>query len=436
MMQDDTTSAAAVEGSAGPLGRPFWTVAVSSGASNLADGIAKLALPLVAVALTRSPGLVAGLEVVRSLPWLLLALHAGAIVDRSDRRRCMLVANSVRGLALLLLAAVVAAGAGNLAWLYVVAVLTGVAEVFHDTAAQTILPSLVERTQLSRANGRLYGIEFSAQQLLGPPVAGALVAAGAAVAFGLPAGLWLVAVALLATVRGSFMADAAGGDVGDGQGGTGGRASTTSLLDDIREGVAWLRGHETLRTMATMVGITNLATSATFPLLVLYAVGGSSALGLSEPGFGLLLLVGAAGGLLGTVLTEHVERRLGTAHTLTVSILTTTVFVVTPALTTSVFVVGVALAVGSFGMMMWNIPTVSFRQDVVPDRLLGRLNSAYRLLAWGVMPLGAGLGGLLGEWLGVRAVFGVMALSVVPMLLLDRRLTDRRLEADRATAAR
>lgn len=405
-----------------PLGSRFWTLAVSSGASNLADGIAKLSLPLVAVMFTRSPGLVAGLEVVRSLPWLLLALHAGAIVDRSDRRRAMLLANAVRAATVLGLTIVLAVGSGGLRWLYLAAAVMGVAEVFHDTAAQTILPALVDRTQLARANGRLYGIEFGAQQFLGPPLAGLLVSAGAALAFGAPTGLWMLAVALLATIRGSFRPTSLPSGPGD----------PTSLLVDIREGVTWLRGHHTLSTMAVMVGVTNLATSATFPLYVLYAVGEQSTLGLSEPAFGGLLVVGAIGGLVGTVLTDRIEHRLGTARTLTVSIVLMTLFVITPALTSSVAVVAASLALGTFGMMLWNIPTVSFRQDVVPDRLLGRLNSAYRLLAWGVMPIGAGLGGLLGELLGVRPVFAVMGLSAIPMLLLNRRITDDQLTADRA----
>lgn len=132
------------------------------------------------------------------------------------------------------------------------------------------------------------------------------------------------------------------------------------------------------------------------------------------------------------MLTDRVENRLGTVRTLTVSIVLGTLFIVTPPLTSNLVVVAASLALGTFGMMLWNIPTVSFRQDVVPDRLLGRLNSAYRLLAWGVMSIGAGLGGLLGELLGVRPVFAVMGLSVVPMMLLNRRITDDQLTADRA----
>jgi MFS family permease len=417
-----TTSTPPISARRAPLGRQFWTLAVSSGASNLADGIAKLSLPLVAVTFTRSPGLVAGLEVVRSLPWLLLALHAGAIVDRSDRRRAMLLANTVRAAAVLGLTVLLAVGPGGLWWLYLAAAVMGVAEVFHDTAAQTILPSLVDRTQLARANGRLYGIEFGAQQFIGPPLAGLLVSAGAALAFGAPTGLWILAIALLVTVRGTFRPTSAASGAGD----------PTSLLADIREGIVWLRGHHTLSTMAVMVGVTNLAASAVFPLYVLYAVGEESTLGLTEPAFGALLVVGAIGGLAGTVLSDRIEERLGTARTLTVSIVLAAFFIVTPALTSNVLVVAVSLALGTFGIMLWNIPTVSFRQEVVPDRLLGRLNSAYRLLAWGVMPIGAGLGGLLGELLGVRPVFAVMGLSIIPMLLLNRRITDDQLTADRA----
>lgn len=403
-----------------PLGRPFWTLVAASGLSNAADGVFKVALPLVALRFTTSPGLIAGLEIVRTAPWLLLALQAGALTDRWDRRRTMLAANAVRGLAVAVPGVAALVGEGSLALLYVSALVMGVAEVLHDTAAQSILPAVVGRRQLERANSRLYAVELGTQQFLGPPLAGLLVGAAAAVALLAPSVLWAVALLALATVRGSFRPAP--------------RTERTSIRQDVAEGVRFLRGHQMLRTLAVMVGGMNLTTSAAFPLFVVFAVGPSSTLGLTDAQFGLLSIAIAAGSLLATVVAAPLQRRLGRTRLLTVTVIAAAAFVGAPALTTSVWAIGVLLFVGGFGIMLWNIPTVSFRQTVTPDHLLGRVNSAYRLLAWGTMPVGAGIGGLLGEVVGVRPTFAVAGLAALLLLVPLRWVSDERLAAAEAAA--
>src|SRR5688572_2188861 len=184
------------------MGRPFWTLVMSSGMSNLADGVFKVALPLLAIRYTRSPALVAGVQLVQTAPWLLGALHIGAVVDRIDRRRAMILANAVRAAFVVGPAMLIALDAGGLWLLYAAAVGTGVAEVFYDTAAQSMLPSLVSRTRLDRANGRLFAVELGAQEFAGPPLGGLLVAVALAVPLAASAGLWVVAVAALTFLRG------------------------------------------------------------------------------------------------------------------------------------------------------------------------------------------------------------------------------------------
>ena len=400
------------------LGRGFWTLAGSSGLSNLADGVFKVALPLVAVSYTRSPGLIAGLELVRTLPWLVLSLQVGALVDRIDRRRAMVVANSVRAACVAGPAIIIAADAGALWILYLAALGTGVAEVFYDTSSQSILPTVVDRTRLDAANGRLYAVETGTQQFAGPPVAGLLVALGLAVSFAVPAVLWILAVALLYLLRGSFRPERLG--------------PRTTIRHDIREGLTFLRRRPVLRTMAVMVGVGNLAASATGAVLVLYAVGDDSILGLSEPAFGFLFATTAMGALIGGLAAERIQTGLGRGRTLTVTTAAMALWVATPALTTNIALIAGGLFVGGVAIMVWNVTTVSFRQRVTPDHLLGRVNSTYRLLAWGTMPLGAALGGLLGEWLGVRAVFAVMGVVSATIIVPALRLTDEALDAAEA----
>ena len=407
----------------GGLGRPFWILLTSSGISNLADGVFKIALPLLAIHYTRSPALVAGLELVRSLPWLVGALHVGALTDRLDRRRAMLWANTARVVFVAVPAVAIAAGDGSLWLLYGAAVGTGVAEVFYDTAAQAILPSLVVRSRLDRANGRLFAAELGAQEFAGPPLAGVLVAVALALPFATSAALWSVALVVLLALRGAFRPRRDG--------------PATSIRADIREGLVFLLERPVLRTMALMVGMTNLATSAVFAVIVLFAVGPGSAMSLTEPQFGILFGLLAAGGVVGGLVAEPVQRRLGRARTLTLSVVGMFVYVVAPAITANVAVIAVVFFGSGLTTMLWNITTVSFRQRVTPNELLGRVNSVYRLVAWGTRPLGAALGGAIGEWLGVRSVFAIMGLLAAAVLIPDRTITEGSLsEAETETTSR
>lgn len=404
----------------GPLGAPFWQLVTSSGLSNLADGIFKTALPLVAVTFTRSPSLVAGVEIARSLPWLLFALQAGALADRLDRRRTMLLANLARGLIVAVLATLLATGDGSVWVVYLIALGTGIAEVLYDTAAQSILPALVARPQLPRANGRLYAVELGAQQFAGPPLAGVLFALAVAWSFAGPAVLWAVAVGALWLLKGAYRPARVG--------------EPATLRADIAEGLRYLRGHRELRLLAALTGASNLVSSAAFAVFVLFAVGAASAMQMTEPEYGLLLTVLAIGSLVGSLVTDRVVRAIGRAWAIRVSTVAFASIILAPAVTAEVWVIGAAMFVSGVGVMLWNIPTVSFRQSVVPDHLLGRINSAYRLLAWGSMPIGALLGGLFGEWFGVRAVFAIMGVISLLLLIPTVRLTDARLDAAEGAA--
>jgi MFS family permease len=396
------------------LGAVFWRLWTSSTLSNLADGIVKVSLPLVAIRFTDSPTLIAGLVFVLTLPWLLFALPAGALADRLDRRRIMLGANTVRAGALGVLALTLSTDVGSIWVLYAVAAVLGTVETLYDTAAQSIIPQVVPRERLSRANGRLFAAEITANEFVGPPVGGFLILAGAVTAFATPAALWAVAIGALLLVPGPFRVE---------------RVERTSLRADVAEGLRFLWAHRLLRTLAAMVGTFNFASNAAWAVLVLYAVGPESAVGLSEPAFGALLATAAAGMLAGSLVAEQVERWLGRGRALLVVTVACSLLVAGPALTSNAVLIGAAFFVSGTGSGVWNVITVSLRQRVTPDRLLGRLNSGYRLLAWGSRPLGALAGGVLAQVFGLRAVFVVMTvltLSLVPVVL---RITDERMDA-------
>jgi MFS family permease len=396
------------------LGSGFRLLWTSSALSNLADGTLKVALPLLAIRFTDSPTLIAGLALALTLPWLLFTLPAGALTDRVDRRRAMLAANTIRGCLLAALAVGVAVGAGSIWVLYVAAFCIGTAETVYDTSAQSILPQVVTHQQLPRANGLLFAAETTTNEFIGPPLGGLLVTAGAAIAFVTPAALWAAAVGVLLLVRGSFCVE---------------RRQRTTIRSDIAEGMHFIWRHQLLRTLAVMAGGLSFAGSAAWAIFVLFAVGPTSAMGLSAPAYGLLLTTAAAGGLLGALMAERVQRVLGRVRSLVLTIVGCALMVGAPAVTANPCLIGIAFFLGGVGVSIWNVITVSLRQQITPGRLLGRVNSAYRLVAWGTMPLGAIAGGLLGKFLGLQAVFAVMTAVSLSMLVGMTIVTSARMDA-------
>jgi MFS family permease len=298
--------------------------------------------------------------------------------------------------------------------LYLVALGAGVAETLYDTSAQSMLPQLVRRDQLSRANGRLFGAQLTANEFVGPPLGGALVLAGAALAFAVPAALWLAAVGALLLLSGPFRVA---------------RAQRTTLRTDVAEGLRFLWRHRILRTLAVMTGVFNLASNGLFAIFVLYAVGPGSAMELTEPGYGVLLATLAAGSLTGSLLAEPLERWLGRARTLTLAFSMAALIALTPALTADPVLVGLAFFGGGMAIIVSNVITVSLRQLITPDRLLGRVNSGYRLFAWGTRPIGALTGGVLGQLVGLRPVFVAMGMLMLSVLVGMRIVTDAAMDA-------
>ena len=377
-----------------PLGPNYRKLWVASAVSNLGDGVRLTALPLMAATLTRDPALIAGIGFASTLPWFLFALLSGALVDRIDRRIAMGTANIIRAVLVGLLAVAVVTDDATLVALYAVSFLLGCAETVFDNASQAILPALVRKDQLERANGRMYAAEFTTNQFIGPPLGAFLFVTAAATPFFLDSASFLIAALLILSFSGTFRAPR---DVD---------APRTSIRADIAEGLRWLWGHRLLRALAIMLGTWNGLNTATFSIFVLFAL---EILNVTEIGYGILTSAFVVGSVVGSLTGSAVSRRLGSGTTLLLMVVIGVSTSLTIALTSNPYVVGAMFAIEGFITVVWNVITVSLRQTIIPDRLLGRVNSVYRLFGWGSMPIGAAVGGFLGTVFGLRAPYFVMA---------------------------
>lgn len=368
----------------------FSRLWLATALSNLADGVMLLGLPLLAVQLTRSPALVSLVNVAATLPWLLLALIAGALADRWDRRRIITAASWSRATILTVAAIMAALGHLTLPVLYGIALILGLAEVFFDISAQSMLPMVVARDRLDAANGRLVATQTVGNNFLGAPLAGVLVSVSAATVLGAPALLYGVAALVLLRLHGEFAALT---------------PSTASLRSDVAQGLRYLAGHRIIRALAAISGTFNLANAAYFSVFVLYAVGHTSTIGLTESGYSLLFVLLAAGAILGSVVVEQLSHWVGNARLLIAALAVNSLLLLVPVLAPTLFAVAVAVVLLGFTSAMTNVLNVSMRQRLVPEHLLGRVNATVRFVGMGTAPLGALLGGLIGDVISLPTVF-------------------------------
>ena len=382
-------------------------VVVAAALSNLGDGLRAVALPLLAVTLTRDPVLVSGLVVAAYLPWVVFGLPIGTLVDRGRPERFMRLANTGRAMLLALLVAALATGVVSIWLLYVVAFLLGIGEALYDNAAQSLVPRVVARNRLESANGALVTAERVGEDLVGPAVGGLLFTAATVLPFGLNALLTGLAAVLLLTVRTT--------------------ASTatvrpTGVVAETVAGMRWLWQETFIRRLVLTGTALVFATWLWESTLVLLA---TNLIGLTPAGYGLALAVGALGGVAGAVATPRLvvrmDRWLLQLGSIAVCGLSNLLLATVPSPVT------VALAWGGtgFGFALWHVISLSTRQRVVPENLLARVNSAARTLSITAIPAGALAGGLLADAVNLRAPAIVSGVGIL-LLLLAYAATSRR----------
>lgn len=378
--------------------------------SNLGDGVSALAFPWLATLITRDPFLVAFVAFASRLPWLLLSIPAGVWTDRSDRRQLMMRADLVRLALTLGVVGVIfsvpdfpiASPVPYILGLSALAFLLGCAEVLRDNAAQTVLPSVVPKDTLERANGQLWSVEQVMGSFVGPPLAGVLIAFAVPAPFLVDALTFGAAALLVWAMR--VPARVA--------------PPQRRWTQEAAEGIRWLLRHPLIFRLAIMLGLMNLLSMMTLAILPLFA---QDLWGLNAAQHGLLLTAGAAGGVAGGLLCPAIAARTGERQALLIALPTLALAMTLIALAPSVWWVAVGLFLEMFAALLWNVVTVSYRQRHIPDALLGRVNSLYRFFGWGMIPFGALIGGglvaalspVLGAEIGLRLPYGVAAIGML-----------------------
>lgn len=388
---------------------PFRWLWAGASVSNLGDGMLLAAGPLLVTTITRDPLAVALAPFAQQIPWVFFGLLAGAVVDRVDRRKLMILVNLLRMLALIGLALVIFSGALSLPVLYGCLFVLGTAEAFADNASTSLIPALVPSRQLGLANSRLFGTITVTNQLAGPPLGAVLFALGHALPYAGFAALLALAVVLYSRVAVPLP------EVGTSP------AAKTSMLREIREGLGWMRRHFAVRTLAILITTFNVTFGATLAMLVLYATG---QLGLGDVGYGLLLSASAVGGIVGSLLFPWLERRFSYATLLRTGLVLETFTHLALVLTHQAWVaMGVLFLFGAH-TLVWGSVSSTVGQRLVPDRLRGRVNSVYMLGGVGGIALGSLLGGVLGQVFSYRAPFyaGFVG-SLIILLLVWKSMT-------------
>src|SRR5580704_5794206 len=300
------TQAPSREASAAPaaprLSRDYWRLWWANAISGTGDGAFVAALPLLAVTITRDPRLVSVVTAAIFLPWLLLSLPAGAVVDRYDRATPMWRAQAVQAAVVTIIAVLVVVHQANIELLAAGGLLLGSAEVIFSNAAQSVLPALVPPELLAKANGSQQVSLTVGESFLGPPAGSLLFAAAAALPFGLDAMSFAGSAALLARLprTGEAPQD----------------ARHPSIRAQVAEGLRWLARHRLLRVVAVLLGIYNFANQMGHAVQVLLA---TQTLHVSTRGYGLLLAATAVGSVVGGLVNPLLTRKLGMLTSLIVA---------------------------------------------------------------------------------------------------------------------
>ena len=387
------------------LGLAFNRLFSASAISNLADGLLAVAAPLLAISLTKNPVLISMLSALVMLPWLLFAIPIGLIVDRVDKRLLITFTNSLRFVIAGLLALAISTDFVTIYWLFVAAFLIGISEVASDTASQSLIPVILEKKHFERANSRLNIAETVIQNFIGGPLSGFLYATAVVLPFVLNSAGFLIAAIFVFLIPAHLITES--------RDETKEPAEKKSFIGDIKFGLKYLWNDSDLRGLVTITTSLGFFYSLSMSTMILFI---TEVLGLPAKFFGVLMAGAGSGAIIGALLAPRISKKFGRGKVLAVAIFISSITVFFQGISPNVWVFGVIGFISSFAITNWNILLMSCYQVLIPSELYGRIHGARRTFVWGVMPIGAFLGGVIAQsGLRVPLLVGGIATTLISL---------------------
>lgn len=361
--------------------------------STLGSGISGIVFPLLILALTNSPQAAGIAGALASLPYLIFSLPVGALIDRWDRKRVMMLCDAGRALSLASIPVAMAFGVLTVWQLYANAFIEGTLFVFFNIAEVAALSRVVVKEQLPDASAQNEA-SFALAGIVAPSVGTVLYkVVGQMVPFVFDAVSYTISVFSLALIRTPFQGERAAA------------GTERHLLQEIREGLAWLWNQPLIRYIAVLTGGLNFSSAGSFLIIIVLA----QAKGADEALIGTIFSIGSIGGIAGALLGGRIQRRFRFGHVIIGTVWIQALLFPLYAVAPDVLLLGVISALIFVTGPIYNVVQFSYRISIIPDALQGRVNSTFRLVAFGFQPLGAALSGVLIEQVGVYWALGLFA---------------------------
>ena len=372
--------------SLGPAFNRLW-LAFSS--AKLGDGLMAAAAPLLAISLTRDTVLIALSGAMYLLPWLFFAIAIGTLVDRIDRRRTLVAVAVTRALIASVLAVMIFTSTLNIYGLLIATFLIGTADVFNDTALQSLIPTILDKSKLERGNSRFQMSDTVLQQFIGMPLGAAFFVFSASLPFGLDAlGFIIAALMLVLIPRRHIQKLVVASD-------------RPSFKVQMIEGLRFLWNDKKILRLVVATALIGFGFNIAGATAVLFL---TETLKVPQAVFGLVLLSGGVGGLLGAYVSPRLSQRFGRGTVLAFSITLTSIFELVQGLSPNIFVFMLASVGAGFAIAGWNVLLMSVYHSLIPNEVFGRVHGTRRTLVWGIMPIGAYIGGLVAKT-GLRSPY-------------------------------
>lgn len=387
------------------LGPAFNRLFSASVISNLSDGLLAVAAPLLAISLTKDPVLISLLSAFVMLPWLLFAIPIGLIVDRTDKRLLITFTNSMRFIAAGLVALAISTDTITIYWLLLATFFIGTCEVASDTAAQSLIPVILDKKNYEKANSRLNIAETVIQNFIGAPLSGFLYATAIVLPFVLNSLGFLIAAIFVLMIPAHLISHGSPDTKKD--------VEKKSFFSDIKFGLSYLWNDRPLRRLVATTTSLGFFYSLSTSTLILFI---TETLDLSAQYFGVLLAGAGSGAILGGILTTTLSKKFGRGGVLAVAVFVSSITVLFQGFAPNVWVFGAIGFVSSFTITNWNILLMSCYQVLIPTELYGRIHGARRTFVWGVMPVGAFLGGVIAKsGLRLPLIIGGIATTLISL---------------------